>query len=131
MKTNRMCIGTKIRFIGTQYYRPPNPALEDWDRDLALITRYGLKLIRTWLYWSHVNPESGLWDYSDYDRLLELATKNDLCLLIQLVPESAPHWWIARHSDAMLCNADGTPYIPQALGMVSVGGYPGLSPDVP
>ena len=45
--------------IGTQYYRPPNLRREDWERDLKLIKQHGLTLIRTWVYWSKVNPVEG------------------------------------------------------------------------
>jgi hypothetical protein len=31
-------------FIGTEYYRPPNPRPEDWDNDLKLIKDCGLEL---------------------------------------------------------------------------------------
>ena len=58
------------RFIGTQFYRHPNPPVEDWPRDLARIRDSGLKVVRTWLYWLRTNPKPGHWDFSDTDRLL-------------------------------------------------------------
>jgi len=119
------------KFIGTQYYRPPNPAPEDWERDLNLISKCRFKIVRTWLFWSQVNPQENLWNFSSYDRFVELAKNRGLEVLIQLVPESAPQWFIDQHPDAMLVRADGSVWVPEAHGMVAVGGYPGLSPDVP
>ncbi len=120
-----------MRFIGTQYYRPPNPATENWENELGHIQRCGFKLVRTWLYWSQVNPQMDVWDFSGYDRFVELAKNRELKVLVQLVPESAPRWFIAQHPEAMLVRADGSIWIPEANGMVAVGGYPGLSSDVP
>ena len=70
-----MAIDHSTRFIGTQFYRHPNPPIEDWDRDLALIRDSGLKVVRTWLYWLRTNPSPGTWDFSDYDRFVEAAAR--------------------------------------------------------
>ncbi len=126
-----MAIARSTRFIGTQFYRHPNPPPEDWDRDLTLIRDSGLTIVRTWLYWLRTNPSPGKWDFSDYDRFVESAAKYDLKVLIQLVPECAPQWFIHEHPDAMLRHVDGRPEVPKPVGMAMVGGYPALSPDVP
>lgn len=119
------------RFIGTQYYRHPNPPFEDWDRDLDLIRDAGLKVVRTWLYWLRVHPSPGAWDFSDYDRFVEAAARHGLHVLIQLIPECAPQWFIHEHPDAQLRHFDGRTEPPKPVGMAMVGGYPALSPDVP
>lgn len=121
------------RFIGTQYYRPPNPDFKDWERDIACIREHGFKMIRAWLPWSKINPDKDAWDFSDYDRVFEIASKNRLSVFIQIISESSPQWFIAQHPDACLCYPDGSSWIPEVgNGMAAgVGGYPGLSPDVP
>ena len=109
------------RFIGTQYYRPPNPPKVFWASDLEEIRARGFKLVRTWLYWSQVNRRPGLWDYSSYDEFIELATGKGLKVLVQLVPESAPLWFVSEHPDAMYVKNDGTKFTPGACGMMTVG----------
>lgn len=126
-----MSIDLHTRFIGTQFYRHPNPPVEDWSRDLARIRDSGLKVVRTWLYWLRVNPAPGEWDFSDYDRFLDAAADHGLQALIQLIPECAPQWFIHAHPDARLVNVSGRPEVPRPVGMAMVGGYPALSPDVP
>lgn len=50
--------------------------------------------------------------------------------MIQLVPESAPQWFVEEHKDACYMNVEKTEAIPRSCGMISIGGYPGLCPDV-
>ena len=126
-----MSYDAKMRFIGTQFYRHPNPPFEDWPRDLALIRESGLKVVRTWLYWLRTNPSDGQWDFSDYDRFVDAAEEHGLQAFIQLVPECAPQWFIHGNRDAQLVNVNNRQEIPRPVGMAMVGGYPALSPDVP
>ncbi len=125
-----MAIDPATRFIGTQFYRHPNPPFADWDRDLKLIADSGLKVVRTWLYWLRTNPRPGAWVFDDYDRFVDEAERHGLHVLIQLVPECAPQWFIHEHPDAMLRTVSGAPDVPKPVGMAMVGGYPALSPDV-
>jgi len=118
-------------FIGTQYYRPPHPRRGFWEEDLAKIKKLGLKLVRAWVFWSQVNPKQGVWDYSKYDEFVDLAEKEGFLILIQLFPESAPYWFIEKHRDALYVDAEGKPIEPHSRGSTSVGGFPGLCPDVP
>lgn len=112
-------------FIGTQYYRPPNPRVDDWDRDLARIRKTGVSVIRTWLYWARVNPRPGLWDFSEYDRLFDLAEKHGIQVLVQLMADVAPYWFQERHYDNLYIGRDGRPIEFHSSGMVTIGGYPG------
>lgn len=42
-------MGGPEMFLGTQYYRQPNPPLQDWERDLDHIRRLGFKVVRLWI----------------------------------------------------------------------------------
>ncbi len=117
--------------IGTQYLRPPNPEREVWAEDMAHIRELGLKIVRCWLYWRHVEPTEGEWTWSDYDDFLELAAANDLQVLIQLIPECQPNWFLQRHRDCWPRRADGSVEPVSGMGMVVGGGYPGVYPDWP
>jgi beta-galactosidase GanA len=126
-----MSIDRSVRFIGTQYYRHPNPPFEDWDRDLSLIRDSGLEVVRTWLYWLRTNPAPDRWEFGDYDRFVEAAARHGLQVLIQLIPECAPQWLIHQYPEARLRHVGDRPEVPKPVGMAMVGGYPGLSPDAP
>jgi beta-galactosidase GanA len=70
--------------------------MEDWEHDLKMIKMAGLKLIRTWIPWSYVNPKEDIWIWDDYDNLFNLAQEVDLKLLIQLHlldPTPPPKWF--------------------------------------
>ena len=78
-------------FVGTQYYRPPNPPTERWEQDIRMIKDHGLSVIRMWFVPDAINPAEGQWDWAAFDRLFELAHENGLKVLIQYVPEG-PLW---------------------------------------
>ena len=96
-------------FLGSQYYRPPNPRPEDWDRDFRRIQEHGLDLVRFWVHWSKVNPAPGRWDWSDYDGLFDAAEKNGLKVQLLLVTELPPAWYMAAHPDTRMIESDGRP----------------------
>jgi len=115
--------------LGTEYYRPPNPDVTNWEEDIRKIRETGLSLIRTWIQWQQVNPVEGIWDFSMYDHLFEIARKNDIKVLIQLNIEVPPEWLIKKYPQAYWIKANGQPVIPSSVGMAQVGTYPGLTPD--
>jgi beta-galactosidase len=126
MKTPKM-----KHFIGTHYYRPPNPEPELWEQDFAEIARMGMSVVRCWVYWRTVQPAPDRWDWSSYDRFMDLAAKNGLKALVQLVPESSPQWFINQHPDLRPLGWDGRPMPMDGNGMIAVGGYPGMFFDQP
>jgi len=119
----------KKTIIGVEYYRPPNPDIKDFKKDLENIKKAKIPLIRTWLYWQQVNPEEKKWDFSKYDRLCEIAEKNGIKVLIQLNIEVPPEWLIKKYPEARWVDNKGQPIIPSSCAMVQVGTYPGLTPD--
>jgi len=112
-------------FLGTQYYRPPNPRPEDWDRDLDLIKQDGLEVVRVWVYWSQVNPHPGEWRWDNYDRFFALANKHKLKVLIQLMPEMAPYWFEARFPRTSYKDREGGPIEYYSAPSGTFGEYPG------
>lgn len=115
-------------FIGTQYFRPPNPRQEDWDRDLRRVKETGLELLRVWLYWAFVNPRPGVWVWDEYDKLFSVAEKNGLKVLLQLIPETVPYWLTAKYPGARYVDKDGRPVEPRAETAMGIGGCMGACP---
>ena len=85
-------------FIGTQYFRPPNPPKRRWQQDLKMIQEHGIEVIRFWVIWSTVNPKEEQWVWDDYDELFDLAEEHGLKVLIQLIPER-PYWLTKKLGD--------------------------------
>jgi beta-galactosidase len=123
--------GKSSLFIGTQYYRPPNPRPEDWERDLRRIKETGLQVIRVWVYWAKVNPRPGVWVWKDYDQIFDLAEETGLRVLIQFMPEGAPYWFGNKYPHTLYVGKDGRPVELSAQPALQIGGFPGVSVEVP
>jgi len=116
-------------FIGTQYYRPPNPPGKDWEKDIKKIKEAGLEIIRTWIYWSKVNPRQGMYLWEDYDRFFELAEKNKLKVLAQLILLAPPYWYQTKHPEMLYVDENDCKVRFSAHGGQAIGGSPGLCFD--
>ena len=118
-------------FIGTQYYRPPHPPREVWERDLQHIVDTGLTLIRIWIYWSQVQPRPDRWAWDDVDAFFDAAQAHGLRVLAQLMPDSMPYWFKDHHPEALFRDRNGDIVRTTAGGAMAVGGAPGPNYDHP
>ncbi|HOX39455.1 MAG TPA: beta-galactosidase [Candidatus Brocadiia bacterium] len=78
--------------LGVQYYRPPFPDSKYWEADFARISESGLNTVQLWIKWAWVEPKPGEFRYDDYDRLVELAAKNNLGVILSTIAEIHPYW---------------------------------------
>ncbi len=113
-------------FLGTQYFRPPNPRPEDFDRDLKLMRESGVRVAKTWVYWSKVNPRPGSWDFALYDRFFDAAERQGMQVLIQIMADSAPHWLAAQRPEWLYVDSSGKPVPLRPTQWIQIGGWPGF-----
>jgi len=78
--------------IGVQYYRPPFPEERCWKEDLKNIRSAGFNTLQLWVLWSWVEHKPGTYDFSDYDRLVELANETGLKVVLSAIAEVQPLW---------------------------------------
>jgi beta-galactosidase len=52
----------------------------------------GLNTVQLWAVWGWMEPEEGLFVYDDYDRLVELAERNGLKVVISTITDLQPFW---------------------------------------
>jgi len=78
--------------LGVQYYRPPFPEQKYWEDDFARIKDCGLNTVQLWVLWSWVEPKPGEFRFDDYDRLVELADKAGLGVILSTIAEIQPYW---------------------------------------
>ncbi len=78
--------------LGVQYYRPPFPNTKHWADDFRRIRDSGLNTVQLWVLWGWVEATPGRFEYGDYDRLVELAAKNGLGVVLSTIAEIQPHW---------------------------------------
>ncbi|AHF92860.1 beta-galactosidase [Opitutaceae bacterium TAV5] len=78
--------------LGIQYYRPPFPTAPRWADDLRRIRDAGIDTLQLWVTWAWVESTPGTFNYDDYDRIVDLAGRNDLDLILSTIAEIQPHW---------------------------------------
>jgi len=78
--------------LGTQYYRAPFPESKWWDDDLRQMKESGLNTVQLWVLWGWVEAKQGHYEYGDYDRLVELAAKHGLGVVLSTIAEIHPYW---------------------------------------
>lgn len=118
-------------FFGVQYYRPRHPAPEYWESDFRQIRASGFDRIRIWLLWSDVQADPDRWDFSTYDRLIDLAAEAGLDVLIQVMPESAPYWVNRIRPEWLIRDIAGKPLHLCGESSLMSGSFPGVSWFVP
>ena len=78
--------------LGVQYYRPPFPDSRYWEADMAQMADSGLNTVQLWVVWSWVEPSPGEFLFDDYDRLIELASKQGLNVVLSTIAAVHPYW---------------------------------------
>ena len=75
---------------GAVYFRKSNPPREDWARDYATAEEDGHTLFRHWFLWSAIETAPGVFNWSDYDRQLDLAAEHGIKTIIAEMIAVAP-----------------------------------------
>lgn len=78
--------------LGVQYYRAPFPEEKYWEDDFRRIKDSGLNTVQLWVIWAWVESKPGQFCFDDYDRLIELADKNGLGVILSTIAEIQPYW---------------------------------------
>ncbi|WP_043585559.1 beta-galactosidase [Geminisphaera colitermitum] len=78
--------------IGVQYYRPPFPVQKHWADDLKRIRDTGFDTLQLWVTWAWTESTPGIFEFRDYDQLVEMADHNGLKLILSTIAELQPHW---------------------------------------
>jgi len=108
--------------FGTQYYRAPSPPPEAWEQDLANIARLGLNTVKFWVQWRWNNPDEGQYMFDDIDRLMDIAEKNRLRVMLNTIVDVAPVWIYRKYSDVTMVTLDGRRIGPQVQPHRQIGG---------
>jgi beta-galactosidase GanA len=113
-------------YIGTQYFRAPTPAEQDWDRDIRQAREYGLDYFRFWLMWNWYSRREREYDFASLRRLLDTCQKHGMKAILLTNLESVPAWLVKKHPEAVYQDATGGLYWPESVGNTPAGGFPGL-----
>jgi len=117
--------------LGAQYYRPPFPRSPLWSDDLKRMKDAGLDHIQLWLMWSWIEAEPGDFRFEDYDRIIDLASKAGLQVVLSVVAEVQPLWIHRLEANCHLVDHHGRPVVSAPRGETHFGLTPGGCIDHP
>ena len=83
---------------GTQYYRTPTPLPEEWEGDIANMENFNIDAFQIRMNWRWNERREGEYDFSDVDRLLELAEKNGRKVIMKFLLECAPQYVYEKYN---------------------------------
>jgi beta-galactosidase len=86
------------------YFRKTNPPPEDWARDHQTAAQTGMNIFRHWFMWSAIEVAPGKYDWSDYDRIMDLAAKYRVTNQGKISGGSKRLRWTAGESRSMLAH---------------------------
>jgi len=116
---------------GAVYFRKLNPPEQDWARDHATAKRIGMNTFRHWFMWGSIETAPGVYDWRDYDRMMDLAAKNGIKVVIAELITDAPEWAYRKWPYARYKDSQGTVVNSSIGGSSATGGFPGLCLDNP
>jgi len=114
---------------GAVYFRKSNPPPEDWARDHATAAKIGVNNFRHWVMWSAIEVAPDKFDWSDYDRMLDLAGENGIKVTLAEMITAAPEWMFDKYPHARYHASDDTIVHSSVGGSSGTGGFPGLCLD--
>jgi beta-galactosidase len=108
--------------FGTQYYRAPSPPPTEWERDLSDISRRGFTMVKYWVQWRWNAPREDAYSFDDIDRLMDLAHRHGLKVMLNTIVDVAPSWIYRKYRDASMVTLDGRRIGPQVQPHRQIGG---------
>ena len=117
--------------LGTQYYRPPFPESRYWEEDMARMAASGLNTVQLWVVWSWVEPAPGEFRFEDYDRLIELAEKHGLGVVLSTIAAIHPYWIHNEVPGSRMVDNMGNAVVSSNRGEIHFGLTPGGCFDHP
>ncbi len=117
--------------LGTQYYRPPFPNTRYWEDDIMQMADAGLNTIQLWVVWAWVEAKPDEFRFDDYDRLVELADKHGLEVVLSTIAAIHPYWIHRVVPGSQMVDNFGHKVISSNRGEVHFGLTPGGCFDHP
>jgi len=117
--------------LGTQYYRAPFPESRYWQGDFERMRDHGLDTVQLWVLWGWVEARPGGFRFDDYDRLVDLAEKVGLNVVLSTIGEIQPYWIHREVPGSELVNHRGERVYSVNRGETHFGCTPGGCTDHP
>jgi len=90
------------------YYYPEAWPESQWERDISNIKKFGFEYIHVGEFaWAFMEPTEGDYRFEWLDRVVALAHKYDLKVVLCTPSATPPAWLTKAHPDTLLINAEG------------------------
>ena len=90
-------------------YNPEQWGRDVWREDVRLMREAGITLVAINVFgWSHVEPRSGEFQFTDLDEIIELLADGGIAINLGTGTSSPPPWLSAKHPEILPMVADGT-----------------------
>ncbi|MGD1029501.1 MAG: alpha-amylase family protein [Opitutaceae bacterium] len=110
--------------FGAVYFRKSNPPAADWERDHRVAAGMGINIFRHWFLWASIENSPDKYDWSDYDRMLELEGRYRIKTVIAENVTSAPEWMWDQYPHARHVGSDGLQGFPSVASGSATGNAP-------
>lgn len=118
-----------VMYYGAQYYRPPFPGEECWQRDFDRMQSMGFTCVKLWAVWNWIEREPGEFRFEELDRLVAMAKEHGLKVILNTIPEGAPYWTDTGNPDDLYQTADGRHVAYGGPANLPTAGWPGRCID--
>lgn len=108
--------------FGSQYYRAPSPHKGEWEADLKKMSELGFNTVKFWVQWRWNNPAEGKFYFGDIDKLMDLADKYNLRVMLNTIFDVSPAWIYKKFPDASMITLSGQKVGPQTQPHRQIGG---------
>lgn len=96
--------------MGTCYY-PEHWEESLWESDLVRMKEAGISVIRIAEFaWNKIEPKEGEFDFSFFDRFLELCLRMDMKVIFCTPTATPPAWLTEKHPEVLNARVDGILY---------------------
>lgn len=106
---------------GAVYFRKSNPPADDWEKDYKTAAGLGVNVMRHWFMWSVIEVAPGKYDWSDYDRQMDLAAKNGIKTIIGEISNGAPEWMAKLYPAGRIVSGSNAASTPRMNGSSATG----------
>lgn len=107
-------------FVGVNY-QPIDRSQEEIKLDISLMKRAGLQVVRMGdLSWDHFEPKNGVFNFSDFDFVMEQVHAAGIKVLLDIGGSIAPTWLHYEYPGVTLVREDGTKNYPSRRYMLDI-----------
>ncbi|PJZ71054.1 beta-galactosidase [Leptospira perolatii] len=87
--------------FGADYY-PEQWTPKDWEEDFRIMKEMGLNSVRLAEFsWAMIEPKEGKFDFSFWDKILDLAGKHKFSVILGTPTATVPPWLAKKHPDVL------------------------------